>query len=40
MSAACEIRFENHPDKVVYAGQQVNGVVDIIITELLKVRSE
>lgn len=40
MGADCDVRFDSHPDKIVYAGQQVSGIVDINVHNLLKVRSK
>jgi hypothetical protein len=40
MSLNCEIRFENNPEKIYYAGQDVSGVVICTVVGAYKVRSE
>lgn len=38
MPTTCDIDFENNPLKVIYAGQQLRGTVQLTLTEEKKVR--
>lgn len=40
MGADCDIIFKNNQEKIVYGGQQVSGIIDINVYEVLRVRSE
>lgn len=40
MDADCDIRFENCPDKIVYSGQEVAGIVDINVYNEFRVKSK
>lgn len=39
MPTTCEIEFKNDPDKVIYAGQLLRGVVFLTLTEMKRVRA-
>lgn len=36
---ACEIEFENNPNKIYFAGQMLRGTVQLTLTEAKTVRS-
>lgn len=38
MSVACEIDFENNPNKIIYTGQVVRGTVRLTLNEEKNVR--